>query len=67
VASLTFVLMATATFPLVAATGGGPPSAEGEEVKWVRVACTFGGGPIVSDITASGKKVPGPRVAAFRL
>ncbi|MFQ5804190.1 MAG: hypothetical protein ACE5JQ_14970 [Candidatus Methylomirabilales bacterium] len=51
------VLVATATFPLVAAAGGGPIFAEGEEVKWVRVAATYGGGSTVTYITASGKEV----------
>lgn len=60
----TSVLTATATFPLVAAVGGGPVYAEGEEVKLVRVASTFGGGSTVTYITASGREVPAERVGS---
>ncbi len=58
----TSVLTATATFPLVASAGQGPLFAEGEEVQWVRVAATFGGGSTVTYITASGKEIPAERV-----
>jgi hypothetical protein len=60
------VLTAAATFPLVASAGSGPLFAEGEEVKWVRVAATFGGPSTVTYLTASGKEVPAQRVAALR-
>ena len=58
------VLSAEATFTLLAAAGGGPIFAEGEEVQWVRVASTFGGGSTVTYITASGKEIPAERVLA---
>jgi hypothetical protein len=61
----TSVLTATATFPLVAAAGQGPIYAEGEEVKWVRVASTFGGGSTVIYVTASGKEVAAERLATL--
>ncbi len=52
------VLSAEATFTLLAAAGWGPIYAEGEEVKWVRVAATYGGPSTVTYITASGREVP---------
>lgn len=52
------VLSATATFTLLAAAGGGPIYAEGEEVRWVLVAASYGGGSTVTYITASGKEIP---------
>lgn len=59
----TSVLTASATFPLVASAGGGPIYADGEEVRWVRVASTFGGGSTVTYLTASGKEVPAASLA----
>ncbi len=59
----TSVLTATATFPLVASAGQGPIYAEGEEVRWVRVASTFGGGSTLTYVTASGKEVPAASLA----
>ncbi|MGH2651532.1 MAG: hypothetical protein ACRDHK_10020, partial [Actinomycetota bacterium] len=56
------VLSAEATFTLLAAAGGGPIYAEGEEVQWVRVAATYGGTSTVTYITASGKEIPAERV-----
>jgi hypothetical protein len=56
------VLTATAIFPLVASAGSGPIYAEGEEVKWVRVASTLGGASRVVFITASGKEVPAEQI-----
>ncbi|MFQ5839703.1 MAG: hypothetical protein ACE5HK_03175, partial [Candidatus Methylomirabilales bacterium] len=52
------VLVATATFPLVASANGGPIFADGEEVQWVRVAATYGGRLTVTYITASGREIP---------
>jgi hypothetical protein len=52
------ILRATATFTLLASAGGGPIYADGEEVKWVRVAATYGGSSAVTYITASGKEIP---------
>ncbi len=60
----TNILTASATFPLVASAGGGPIYAEGEEVKWVRVASTLGGPSTVTYITASGKEVPATALAS---
>jgi hypothetical protein len=60
----TNVLTASATFALVASAGGGPIYAEGEEVKWVRVASTLGGASTVTYITASGKEVPATALAS---
>jgi hypothetical protein len=57
------VLTAEATFALLASTGSGPIYAEGEEVKWVRVASTLGGPSIVTYITAAGKEVPATALA----
>ena len=37
--------------------------AEGEEVKWVRVAGTLGGPSTVTYITATGKEVPATALA----
>jgi hypothetical protein len=59
----TSVLTATATFPLVASAGSGPIYAEGEEVKWVRVASTLGGSSTLTYITASGREVPAEQIA----
>jgi len=56
------VLTATATFPLVASAGSGPIYAEGEEVKWVRVAASLVGASRVVFITASGKEVPAEQI-----
>ena len=53
-----------ALFPLVASAGEGPVYAEGEEVKWVRVASTLGGASIVTYITATGKEVPATALAS---
>lgn len=55
--SRTSVLTATATFPLLASLGGGPVFAEGQEVKWVKVAANYGGDSKVTYIAASGKEV----------
>ncbi len=60
----TNVLTASATFPLVAGAGSGPIYAEGEEVKWVRVASALGGPSTVTYITASGKEVPATALAS---
>jgi hypothetical protein len=60
----TNVLTASATFALVASAGSGPIYAEGEEVKWVRVASTLGGPSTVTYITASGKEVPATALAS---
>ncbi len=54
----TNVLMASATFPLVASAGSGPIYAEGEEVRWVRVASALGGPSTGTYITASGRELP---------
>lgn len=59
----TSVLTASATFALVASAGSGPIYAEGEEVKWVRVASVLGGRSVVTYITASGKEVPAAALA----
>jgi hypothetical protein len=61
--SQTNVLTATATFPLVANAGSSPIYAEGEEVKWVRVASTLGGSSKTTYITASGREVSAERIA----
>jgi hypothetical protein len=58
----TNILTATATFPLVASLGTGPIYAEGEEVKWVRIAASLGGASRVVFITASGKEVPAEQI-----
>ena len=60
----TNILMASAVFPLVASAGEGPVYAEGEEVKWVRVASTLGGPSTVTYITATGKEVPATALAS---
>jgi hypothetical protein len=60
----TNILTASAVFPLVASTGEGPTYAEGEEVKWVRVASTLGGTSTVTYITATGKEVPATALAS---
>ncbi len=60
----TNILTASATFPLVASAGSGPIYAEGEEVKWVRVASALGGPSTVTYITASGKEVPATALAS---
>ncbi len=60
----TNILTASATFPLVASAGSGPIYAEGEEVKWVRVASTLGGSSTVTYITTSGKEVPATALAS---
>ncbi len=57
------VLTATATFPLVASAGTGPVYAQGEEVKWVRVASPLGGGSSLTYITANGREVPAEALA----
>jgi hypothetical protein len=62
----TSVLTATATFPLVASAGTGPIYAEGEEIKWVRVASTLGGSSTLTYITASGREVAAEKVAFRR-
>ena len=54
----TNILTASAVFPLVASAGEGPGYAEGEEVKWIRVAGTLGGPSTVTYITATEKEVP---------
>jgi hypothetical protein len=51
------VLTATATFPLVASTGGGPVYAGGEEVTHVRVAAVLGGASRVTYLTRSGREI----------
>jgi len=51
----TTVLTATATFPLVAG-GGGPLYADGEEIRWVRVASAGA----VTYLTGRGREVPAP-------
>ena len=53
-----------AVFPLVASTENGPTYAEGEEVKWVRVASTLGGTSTVAYITATGKEIPATALAS---
>ena len=60
----TNILTASAVFPLVASAGEGPIYAEGEEVKWVRVASTLGGPSTVTYITATGKEVPATALAS---
>jgi hypothetical protein len=60
----TNILMASAVFPLVASAGDGPIYAEGEEVKWVRVASVLGGPSTVTYITATGKEVPATALAS---
>ena len=60
----TNVLTASATFPLVASTGEGPVYAEGEEVKWVKLAAAFGGASTLTYVTASGREVPAELTAA---
>ena len=60
----TNVLTASATFALVASAGDGPLYAEGEEVKWVRVASTLGGTSTLTYLTASGKEVPATALAS---
>jgi hypothetical protein len=60
----TNILTASAVFPLVASVGDGPIYAEGEEVKWVRVASTLGGPSTVTYITATGKEVPATALAS---
>lgn len=60
----TNILTASATFPLVASAGDGPIYAEGEEVKWVRVASTLGGPSTVTYLTASGKEMPATALAS---
>jgi hypothetical protein len=60
----TNILMASAVFPLVASAGEGPVYAEGEEVKWVRVASVLGGPSTVTYITATGKEVPATALAS---
>ena len=60
----TNILTASAVFPLVASAGDGPIYAEGEEVKWVRVASTLGGPSTVTYITATGKEVPATALAS---
>jgi hypothetical protein len=55
--TLTSVLTASATFPLVASAEG-PLYADGEEVRWVRVASVLGGGSSITYLTASGREVP---------
>lgn len=57
------VLTATAIFPLVASAGSGPIYAEGEEVKWIRVAARLGGSSTTTYITASGREVPAEQIA----
>jgi hypothetical protein len=57
------VLTAEATFALLASAGSGPLYAEGEEVKWIRVASTLGGASTVTYITASGREVPATALA----
>jgi uncharacterized protein with beta-barrel porin domain len=54
---------ASAVFPLVASAGEGPVYAEGEKVKWVRVASVLGGPSTVTYITATGKEVPATALA----
>ncbi len=54
----TNILTASATFPLVASAGSGLIYAEGEEVKWVRVASALGASSTVAYITTSGREVP---------
>jgi hypothetical protein len=61
----TNILTASAVFPLVASAGEGPIYAEGEEVKWVRVAGTLGGPSTVTYITATGKEVPATALASW--
>ena len=60
----TNILTASAVFPLVASAGEGPVYAEGEEVKWVRVASTLGGTSTVTYITVTGKEVPATALAS---
>jgi hypothetical protein len=59
------VLLATATFPVVASAGTGPIYAdgpvlsevEGEEVTHIKVAAAFGGPSRVTYLTASGREI----------
>ena len=60
----TNILTASAVFPLVASAGEGPVYAEGEEVKWVRVASSLGGTSTVTYITVTGKEVPATALAS---
>jgi len=57
-------IAASAVFPLVASAGEGPVYAEGEEVKWVRVASTLGAPSTVTYITVTGKEVPATALAS---
>ncbi len=56
------ILTATATFALVASAGDGPIYAQGEEVKWVRIASTLGGASTLTYLTASGREVPAEQI-----
>jgi hypothetical protein len=47
---------------VASAAGAAPIYADGEEVKWVQVASTFGGASTVTYLTASCKAVPAERV-----
>jgi hypothetical protein len=58
------IFTARAVFPLVASVGEGPVYAEGEEVKWVRVASTLGSASTVTYLTATGKEVPATALAS---
>ena len=51
------VISASASFTLVAATGGGPVYVEGEEVERVRVSAHFGGPTQVAYVTKSGREI----------
>ncbi len=51
------LLLATATFTLTAANGGGPNFVEGEAVDAVRVTAAWGGGSQITYITRSGREI----------
>jgi hypothetical protein len=53
----TSVISATATFATATAGLGTPLMIGEEEVKWIRVGATYGGGSSLTYITASGKEV----------
>jgi hypothetical protein len=51
------IISASASFTIVASSGGGPVFVQGEEVERVRVTATFGRGSQVAYITKSGREI----------
>jgi hypothetical protein len=51
------IISASASFTLLASSGGGPVYAEGEEVERVRVSASFGGAVPIAYITKSGREI----------